>query len=143
MYCVGGEKIMNYLPLFIDTSGKKCLVVGGGKVASRKLIPILKSEMEVKLISPEIIGEISELLGSSKNLTHEARKFEEKDINNQFLIIAATNDKSTNSLIAKLAKEKNILVNMAEDSLKGNTLIPSVVDRSPIKIAISSGAASP
>ena len=51
---------MNYLPLFIDTSGKKCLVLGGGKVASRKLIPILKSEMEVKLVSPEIIEEISE-----------------------------------------------------------------------------------
>ena len=105
MYCVGGEKIMNYLPLFIDTSGKKCLVVGGGQVASRKLIPILKSEMEVKLVSPQIIEEISELLDSSKNFTYEARKFEEKDINNQFLIIAATNDKSTNSLIAKLAKE--------------------------------------
>ena len=59
MYCVGGEKIMNYLPLFIDTSGKKCLVLGGGKVASRKLIPILKSEMEVKLVSPQIIEEIS------------------------------------------------------------------------------------
>ena len=49
----GGER-MSYLPLFIDTSGKKCLVVGGGKVASRKLIPILKSKMLVTMVSPDI-----------------------------------------------------------------------------------------
>ena len=134
---------MNYLPLFIDTSGKKCLIVGGGKVASRKLIPILESNMTVNMISSDIADEILEIIKNKKNLTYEQRNFEEKDINDQFLIIAATNDKSINSLIAKLAKEKNILVNMAEDSIKGNVLIPSVVDRSPIKIAISSGAASP
>jgi uroporphyrin-III C-methyltransferase/precorrin-2 dehydrogenase/sirohydrochlorin ferrochelatase len=134
---------MNYLPLFIDTSGKKCLIVGGGKVASRKLIPILESNMTVNMISSDIADEILEIIKNKKNFTYEQRNFEEKDINDQFLIIAATNDKSINSLIAKLAKEKNILVNMAEDSIKGNVLIPSVVDRSPIKIAISSGAASP
>ena len=134
---------MNYLPLFIDTSGKKCLIVGGGKVASRKLIPILESNMTVNMISSDIADEILEIIKNKKNFTYEQRNFEEKDINDQFLIIAATNDKSINSLIAKLAKEKNILVNMAEDSSKGNVLIPSVVDRSPIKIAISSGAASP
>ena len=134
---------MNYLPLFIDTSGKKCLIVGGGKVASRKLIPILESNMTVNMISSDIADEILEIIKNKKNFTYEQRNFEVKDINDQFLIIAATNDKSINSLIAKLAKEKNILVNMAEDSIKGNVLIPSVVDRSPIKIAISSGAASP
>ena len=123
---------MNYLPLFIDTSGKKCLIVGGGKVASRKLIPILESNMTVNMISSDIADEILEIIKNKKNFTYEQRNFEVKDINDQFLIIAATNDKSINSLIAKLAKEKNILVNMAEDSFKGNVLIPSVVDRSPI-----------
>ena len=134
---------MSYLPLFINTAGKECLIVGGGKVASRKLIPILKSKMSVTMVSPEIIDEIKENIVNVKNFKHIQRKFIETDINNQFLIIAATNDKKNNSLIAKIAKEKNILVNMVEDSLSGNTLIPSVVDRDPIKIAISSGAASP
>ena len=134
---------MNYLPLFIETSGKKCLIVGGGKVASRKLIPILKADIIVELISPEIHEDIINLTKSSKIFTYKKRKFEKKDISDHFLIIAATNDKKTNSLVSELAKEKNILINMAEDSLSGNTLIPSVVDRSPIKIAISSGAASP
>ena len=134
---------MNYLPLFIDTSGKKCLIIGGGKVASRKLIPILKSKMNVKMISPEIIDDIEHIIKDNKNFIHEKRKFEENDIKDQFLIIAATNDKNTNALIAKIAKGKNILINMAEDSINGNVLIPSVVDRDPIKIAISSGAASP
>ena len=134
---------MSYLPLFIETTGKKCLIVGGGKVASRKLIPILKAKMKVTLISPKIIEEIELNFQKNKNLKIIKRKFEPEDIEGQFLIIAATNEKTTNQKIAKLSKDNNILVNMAEDSLSGNTLIPSVVDRDPIKIAVSSGAASP
>ena len=134
---------MSYLPLFIETTGKKCLIVGGGKVASRKLIPILKAKMKVTLISPEVIEEIELNFQKNKNLKIIKRKFEPEDIEDQFLIIAATNEKTTNQKIAKLSKDNNILVNMAEDSLSGNTLIPSVVDRDPIKIAVSSGAASP
>ena len=134
---------MSYLPLFIETTGKKCLIVGGGKVASRKLIPILKAKMKVTLISPEIIEEIELNFHKNNNLKIIKRKFMPEDIKDQFLIIAATNEKTTNQKIAKLSKDNNILVNMAEDSLSGNTLIPSVVDRDPIKIAVSSGAASP
>ena len=134
---------MSYLPLFIETTGKKCLIVGGGKVASRKLIPILKAKMKVTLISPEVIEEIELNFQKNKNLKIIKRKFEPEDIEGQFLIIAATNEKTTNQRIAKLSKDNNILVNMAEDSLSGNTLIPSVVDRDPIKIAVSSVAASP
>lgn len=134
---------MSYLPLFIETTGKKCLIVGGGKVASRKLIPILKAKMKVTLISPEVIEEIELNFHKNKNLKIIKRKFKPEDIEDQFLIIAATNEKATNHKIAKLSKDNNILVNMAEDSLSGNTLIPSVVDRDPIKIAVSSGAASP
>ena len=134
---------MSYLPLFIETTGKKCLIVGGGKVASRKLIPILKAKMKVTLISPEVIEEIALNFHKNKNLKIIKRKFKPEDIEDQFLIIAATNEKTTNQKIAKLSKDNNILVNMAEDSLSGNTLIPSVVDRDPIKIAVSSGAASP
>lgn len=134
---------MSYLPLFIETTGKKCLIVGGGKVASRKLIPILKAKMKVTLISPEVIEEIELNFHKNKNLKIIKRKFKPEDIEDQFLIIAATNEKTTNQKIAKLSKDNNILVNMTEDSLSGNTLIPSVVDRDPIKIAVSSGAASP
>ena len=134
---------MSYLPLFIDVTGKKCLVVGGGKVASRKLIPILSTNMSVTLISPDVIDEIHLKSNEHKNLKIIKRKFNKEDIEDQFLIVAATNDTKTNKEIAKISKEKNILVNMAEDSVSGNTLIPSVVDRDPIKIAVSSGAASP
>ena len=96
---VGGLN-MNYLPLFVDTSGKKCLVVGGGNVASRKLIPILKSDMDVNLVAPEINEDICELAENYKNLILEKRKFEKKDIDNQFLVLATTNDTNINSLIA-------------------------------------------
>ena len=134
---------MSYLPLFIDVTGEKCLVVGGGKVASRKLIPILSTNMIVTLISPDIIDEIHQASNEHKNLKIIKRRFKSEDIGDQFLIVAATNDTKINKEIAKISKEKNILINMAEDSISGNTLIPSVVDRDPIKIAVSSGAASP
>ena len=111
----GGER-MSYLPLFIDTSGKKCLVVGGGKVASRKLIPILESNMSVELISPKIIDDIFENFKDNENFTYQERKFVKSDISDQLLVVAATNCKDTNSLVAKIAKDKNILINMAEDS---------------------------
>ena len=134
---------MSYLPLFINTAGKKCLIIGGGKVASRKIIPLLNSNMHVTIISPDIHKDILELVKGKKNFDYQKKEFAENDIKDQFLIVAATNNKKANATIAKLAKEKNILVNMAENSTSGNTLIPSVVDRDPIKIAISSGAASP
>lgn len=134
---------MSYLPLFINTSEKKCLIVGGGTVASRKLIPILESKMKVTIVSPEISDEIKELVKNSKNLSYQSREFKENDIQDQFLVVAATNNKAINALICNIAKKKNILVNMAENSSLGNTLIPSVIDRDPIKIAISSGGASP
>ena len=95
------------------------------------------------LISPEIIDDIFENFKDNKNFTYQERRFAESDIDDQFLIVAATDCKDTNSLIAKIAKDKNILANMAENSSIGDTLIPSVVNRDPIKIAISSGAASP
>ena len=134
---------MSYLPLYIDTSGKKCLIIGGGKVASRKLVPILKSKMHVTMISPEIHNEILEFVKDKDNFEYHSREFLDKDITDQFLIVAATNNKEVNALAVKIAIKKNILINMAENSESGNTLIPSVVDRDPIKIAISSGAASP
>ena len=86
---------MSYLPLFIETTGKKCLIVGGGKVASRKLIPILKAKMKVTLISPEVIEEIELNFQKNKNLKIIKRKFAPEDIEDQFLIIAATNEKTT------------------------------------------------
>ena len=100
---------MSYLPLFIDTAGKKCLIIGGGKVACRKLIPILKSNMSVVMISPKIIDEIINNTKNNKNFIHIIRKFKKNDISDQFLVVAATNDKNTNLQIAKLAKKKNIL----------------------------------
>ena len=64
---------MNYLPLFIDTAGKKCLIVGGGNVASRKLIPILKSKMLVTMVSPDITNEILDTIKGAENFNHEKR----------------------------------------------------------------------
>ena len=134
---------MSYLPLYINTTGKKCLIIGGGKVASRKIIPILKANMHVTIVSPDIHKDILEFVKNRKNFDYQKKEFVENDIKDQFLVVAATDNKEVNALAAKLAKDKNILINMAENSSIGNTLIPSVVDRDPIKIAISSGAASP
>ncbi len=133
---------MSLLPLFIDIKDKPCLIVGGGKIAARKLKILCKAEADITIIAPSICGEI-DALTKAHSLTIHPRDFIDADINNQCLIIAATNDSLLNKHISTTAKQKNILVNVADDFKQGDVVLPSVIDRDPIQIAVTTGGASP
>ena len=133
---------MSLLPLFIDIKDKPCLIIGGGKIAARKLKMLCKADADSTIIAPLICNEIKELV-ETHALTCHQREFTDTDINNQRLIIAATNDTSLNKHISELAKQKNILVNVADDFKQGDVVLPSVIDRDPIQIAVTTGGASP
>ena len=133
---------MSLLPLFIDIKNKPCLVVGGGKIAARKLKMLCKAEASVTIIAPVICDEIQSLC-EKHSLTSHFRTFSDADITNQSLVIAATNDASLNKHISDLAKHKNILVNVADNFKQGDVVLPSVIDRDPIQIAVTTGGASP
>jgi uroporphyrin-III C-methyltransferase/precorrin-2 dehydrogenase/sirohydrochlorin ferrochelatase len=133
---------MSLLPLFIDIKDKPCLIVGGGKIAARKLKMLCKAEADITIIAPLICEEIQALV-ETHSLRLNQREFIDADINKQNLIIAATSDSPLNKHISDLAKLKNILVNVADDFKQGDVVLPSVINRDPIQIAVTTGGASP
>ncbi|MDG1462044.1 MAG: siroheme synthase CysG [Gammaproteobacteria bacterium] len=133
---------MDYLPLFADIRHQPCLVVGGGSVARRKVELLLRADALVTVNAPEIDSELAALAECSK-LTWVAETFNHNLLNQQLLVIAATNDAQLNGEIAALCKQQHTLCNVVDDREASGFIMPAIVDRSPIQIAISSGGTSP
>jgi uroporphyrin-III C-methyltransferase/precorrin-2 dehydrogenase/sirohydrochlorin ferrochelatase len=133
---------MESFPLFLKLQDRPCLVVGGGTVAFRKTQRLLAAGAKVLLVAPELESSIMKL--KQENLIHHLeQKYDESCLNNIELVIAATNDMQLNSEIAEHAKAKHILINVVDNPELGSFIMPSVIDRSPVIIAISTGGASP
>ena len=133
---------MEHLPIFINLRQKPCLVVGGGDIALRKVNLLVKAQAKIKCISPEFCIGLIEL--SRKNgLDLIEKRFESSDIDNQSVIIAATDDDKTNALVSSLAHESGIPINVVDSPDLSSFIMPSIVDRSPIVIAISSAGKAP
>ncbi|MEN8178511.1 MAG: siroheme synthase CysG [Pseudomonadota bacterium] len=133
---------MDYFPIFLDIKSKRCVVVGGGAVAERKTASLLKSGANVILISPTLTASLSGWRDTGQ-LTHLDRVFDDKDIEGAYLVIAATSDGQVNRRIAELASAQRIPVNVADQPELCSFIVPSVIDRSPVVAAVSTGGASP
>ena len=141
---------MKQLPLMHNFEGKRCLIVGGGKVALRRAKTILAAGGVVDVIAPTCLPELLVLVTEHANQPNRAhqvlqkRGYQVADIHPRYaLVIAATDDRQVNQSIAKQCKTKNILVNVVDDALLCDVTFPSIVERNPILIAISSGSTSP
>lgn len=133
---------MDFLPIFMNVQGQNCLVIGGGKVASRKVFMLLRAGAAVTVISPELCQDLT-IRKNEGEITHRARKFEDGDVDGSKIIIAATNDEMANRHISELAKLKGIPVNVVDAPDLCSFIVPSIIDRNPVQIAISTGGASP
>ena len=133
---------MPYFPLFIDLSQRRCLVVGGGEVAARKTAALLRAETPVTVVSPSLGPALRRQYDRGLFVYH-ARTFEPGDLDGMSLVVAATSDTALNRRIAELCKERKLLVNIADRARLGNVIFPSVIDRSPVQIAIASGGNTP
>nr|MCS5590480.1 siroheme synthase [Candidatus Thioglobus sp.] len=133
---------MNYLPIFIDIKQQPCLVVGGGDIALRKINLLLKANAAITCVSKECCDGIKRLVKDNK-ITHIEKAFEATDINTQVLIVSATDDSDLNAQVSALAKTANIPVNVVDSPDLCSFVMPSIVDRSPIVIAISSAGKAP
>ena len=133
---------MDYLPITLNLVGKTCLVVGGGQVALRKTKALLKAKGEVKLVAPEVLPEISDLVRNN-SLDIFKKRFTDDDLEGVDLIIAATNDLEVNAYISQLAQSKNIWVNVVDELEHCSFITPAIIDRSPLLIAISTGGIAP
>lgn len=133
---------MDYLPLFYKVENQQVLLVGGGQVALRKAKLLLRANAKLKLVAIDICDELEKLLESEE---HEifARAYLSEDIHQVSLIIAATNNLELNQQIANDAADLKIPVNVVDQPQLCSFIFPSIVDRSPLLVAVSSGGKSP
>ena len=133
---------MEHLPIFINLKQKPALVVGGGDIALRKINLLIKAQANVDCLSPSYCDDIKNL-SKDGDVTLIEKSFNEEDIKDYSIIIAATDDSSVNSLISKLAQERRIPVNVVDSPELSSFIMPSIVDRSPVIIAVSSAGKAP
>jgi len=133
---------MTFLPIFLNIHDKSCLVVGGGTTATRKVELLLQANAKVIVVAPDLTEQLSEWRHEGR-IIHRANHFVPTDIQSCHLVIAATNDKAVNEEISKLAKGQRILVNVVDHPELCSFIMPSIIDRSPVQIAVSTGGASP
>ncbi|ERM90796.1 hypothetical protein O163_13985 [Caldanaerobacter subterraneus subsp. yonseiensis KB-1] len=133
---------MAFYPVMLKLKGKRCLVVGGGKVAYRKVVHLLEVEAFVTVISPSFIEEILSI-GEKGRLTVLKRKYKEADVKGFFLAFACTDDKEVNKFVAKDGEKYGVLVNVVDDIDTSSFIVPAVVRRGDLVISISTGGKSP
>jgi len=131
-----------YFAAFLDLKGKPAIVVGGGPVAAQKAEALLRCGARVTVIAPELGARLAELtlVGA---LRHEPKRFQPGDLLGAEIAIAATDDPAANESVSSAARSLKIPVNVADNSALSSFIMPSVVDRPPVQIAISTAGASP
>ncbi|MDH5358674.1 MAG: siroheme synthase CysG [Gammaproteobacteria bacterium] len=131
---------MDFFPAFLNLKEQPCLVVGGGEVAVRKVELLLKTGAHVSLVAPEINADIESLLPASQC---QKRTFIEQDLERKKLVIVATDDSRLNEEISRMAREKGVLVNIVDNPSLCDFIVPSIIDRSPVVIAVGSSGSAP
>jgi len=133
---------VQYFPLFFDLRSQKVLIVGGGEVALRKATLLERAGAAITLVAPDVVPEI-ERRAAAGTLTLLRREFIPEDLNGARLAIAATGRRASNRWIASLCEARAIPVNVVDDLKASRVIVPAIVDRDPVLIAISSAGASP
>jgi uroporphyrin-III C-methyltransferase/precorrin-2 dehydrogenase/sirohydrochlorin ferrochelatase len=133
---------VRYFPLFLDVRDKPVLLVGGGEIAARKFALLSDAGATVTCVSPELGVELAAALAEGK-LVHEARGFEPHDIEGKWLVVAATDARTVNAAAAEAANTARIPCNVVDDRELSSFIMPAIIDRSPVQIAVSTGGTSP
>lgn len=133
---------MKYYPLYADLENKKCIVIGGGEVAERKVESLLECQADVTVISPQLTERLDEL-AHSREIKYLKRTYRRGDLENASLVVGATDHAELNAIIYQEACQKNILVNIVDDPDKCSFIVPSVVDRGDLLISISTSGICP
>ncbi|MCP4075454.1 MAG: uroporphyrinogen-III C-methyltransferase [Gammaproteobacteria bacterium] len=133
---------MNYLPIFYELKEKVCTIVGAGGIASRKADLLLMAGAQVTVISPVLGDEMSRFNEAGK-IQWIDRPFQDGDLTDSFLVIAATSEKPVNEQVAAEALELKIPCNVVDNPDMCSFIMPSIINRDPVQIAVSTGGASP
>lgn len=133
---------MRYYPVYLDIRNRHCLVVGGGGVATRKVVALLACGAEVTVVSPLVSDGIKKMMAENQ-IRHIQRTYTGKDLSGVFLVIGATDDEETNRRIHRDAEQRGCLCNIADQPHLCNFILPSVISQGDLTIAISTSGKSP
>lgn len=133
---------MQYFPVCLKIEGRRCLVVGGGRVAARKVRSLLECGALVEVISPDLIEDLR-LMWAAGEISWLERAYQPGDLSGAFLVIAATDDPDAQKKIFAEAEEKNILLNVADVPKRCNFILPATVRRGDLSISVSTAGKSP
>jgi uroporphyrin-III C-methyltransferase/precorrin-2 dehydrogenase/sirohydrochlorin ferrochelatase len=133
---------VNYFPVFFDLTGQRVLIVGGGEVALRKISLLERTGALITVVAPEIAPELMALAAAGK-LKLAIREFEPLDLDGARLVIVATSRRAVNRWIATLSESRHIPVNVVDDREASRFIVPAIIDRDPVLVAISTGGTSP
>jgi precorrin-2 dehydrogenase len=133
---------MSYFPIYLDMTRRRCLVIGGGTVAERKIANLLEAGAEVTVLSPDITENIARW--SKQNLLQlMARRFRDGDLAGFELAFVATDDREVNDAAYREGRSGGVWVNSADDPAHCDFILPSVLRRGDLTVAVSSGGNSP
>ncbi|WP_428910968.1 NAD(P)-binding protein [Niallia sp. Krafla_26] len=132
---------MDYYPIQLNLKGKRAVIIGGGKIAERKVRGLLHTGADIILVSPEITDNLKESVQTGK-LYWKQKSFSPEDINEAFLVIAATSDQEVNRTVKNSASPQQLvlLVDQPEDS---DFILPAVLNRGKLTLTVSTSGASP
>jgi uroporphyrin-III C-methyltransferase/precorrin-2 dehydrogenase/sirohydrochlorin ferrochelatase len=134
--------VMDYFPLFARLTGATCLVAGGGPVALRKVRQLLRAGARTVVVAPNVVEELQTLADAGTISLHK-QAFDADMVNGKLFVIAATDSRQINATVAAAATQANCFCNIVDDRELSTAIIPGVVDRSPLLIAVSTGGESP
>ncbi|HEY7928840.1 MAG TPA: siroheme synthase CysG [Steroidobacteraceae bacterium] len=133
---------MDYLPVFLDLAGRRAVLVGGGEVALRKALLLLEAHALVRIVAPSLHPELARLRAEGK-LEHLQQEFAPEQLGDAAFVIAATDRAEVNRSVASAAAARGLFVNVVDDPGASSAILPAIVDRSPVILAVSTGGHSP
>ena len=131
-----------FYPVFLNLKGRRCIVIGGGKIAEGKVLKLIDSGAKIFVISPDATPAIRDAADRGA-IEFNLRKYQVGDLEGAFLAIAATNDRVVNQVIFEEAENLGVLLNAVDDPARCSFIAPSIIERGPVTLAISTGGASP
>ncbi|MGL5332909.1 MAG: siroheme synthase CysG [Aeromonas veronii] len=133
---------MDYLPIFCRLDNKPVLLVGGGEVAERKARLLLDAGAQLTVVAPKLDPELAELAANG-SIEWLASEFASEQLAGKWLVVAATDRREVNALVYQSANQARIFANVVDDPKRSSFIMPSIIDRSPLMVAISSGGKAP
>ncbi len=133
---------MRYYPIFLDLKAQHVVMVGGGAVAERKVATLLKSGADVTVVSPSVTRRLAGWI-SQKKVRHIRRAYRKGDLGQAVIAFTATDSDRVNQEVAEDAEQKNIWINVADQSVPGNFILPAIFTKRDVTVAVSTGGKDP